>query len=158
VEISATEQAISDFDWFAIDQDDNIAHFASAGGRLPRSVAISAEDNTFVTTYFQSLTAADNAFVINPAFRLPNDIKTPEQRARFFRTYVFYAACGLYSFDRTEVYVRGASTNFDYELIASPRDQRKFADLPEYIQKILVRTKYTGYFTTDRTLNLSAIA
>jgi len=158
MEISVIEQEMSDLDWFAIDLEYKIAHFSSAGGSLPRSVSISAEDNAVVTSYFQSLIELPTAFIINPHLQLPEEIKTPKQQSDYFRTYAFYSKCGLYSFARNETYVRGSDRNFDYKLITSPSNQRTFKDIPYNIQQALVRTKYTGLFNVSEKINLTEIS
>ena len=60
--ISDEEQIYTDFDWFCVDADGLVSHFASAGFKqLPPSVAESAEDLALVNGFFTELSSIADA-------------------------------------------------------------------------------------------------
>ena len=70
--ISDDEQTYKDFDWYCVDGQGQLGHFASAGfKKVPPSVATSAEDLRF-------LTEAPRMFLLPPA---------PPLRNRYLNTY-----------------------------------------------------------------------
>jgi hypothetical protein len=52
--ISDEDENTIDYDWFAVDDEGHIGHFATGGcGIMPRSVAASAEDLETITNFFR---------------------------------------------------------------------------------------------------------
>lgn len=157
MEISDIEQEISDISWFAVDREFNISIMSSNGGRLPLSVAASAEDNYTLVEFFDSLGTSENAFVINKNFQLPDTMQRSEQQRIFFQTFSLQSARGLYSFSRNEKDVNGIWSDTEYSLVTIPNNPIIFTSLPNYIQIIINKTRYNGVFKHTNILNLQNI-
>jgi hypothetical protein len=157
MEITAIDQEINDYDWFAIDIENRIAHLSSAGGILPSSVTQSAEENILLVDYFQSLDIKENNFSINNSFQVPSNMQRPEIRKMFFRYYALYSAMGLYSFARNEFNSDGKWSDFEYSLLTIPAAPLSLQSLPIDIQEIVSRTRYNGVFSDSNILDLRNI-
>ncbi|RZJ88777.1 MAG: hypothetical protein EOO60_10715 [Hymenobacter sp.] len=149
MEIPETDQEGYDYDWFAIDSNGNIGHFASNTGILPHSVAKSAEDLKVLTDYFRSLKAEESNYLLANGFIFPRDIKTEEQRENFLSTYVDYSTRGLYSFDRNQPEKNWGFKPFLYGLITIPIKPLSMEYLPIHIREIIIRTVYNGNFSPN---------
>jgi hypothetical protein len=93
--IADVEQETTDFDWFAVDEQGSIAHFATAGFKgLPASVAAFAEDLTIATDYFVNHAPVISGHRINQDIGRDRDDWKGE--ARYLRSFVEMAEKGLY--------------------------------------------------------------
>ena len=129
--ISPDEQTYKDFDWYCVDEEGRVGHFASAGfKRLPASVEASAEDLAFLDHFFDGLEAAPEAH------ELDQHLRAEQRSERYLRSYVAMADRGLFSFD-IESYLR---PNICYFRVAIPKTPLRFVDLPESVRAILGRT------------------
>ena len=92
--ISDDEQNYKDLDWYCVDSEGRIGHFASAGyKRIPPSVAESSEDLNLLNEFFTSLPAAPHAHELDEQL-------TEQQRSeRYLHSFVEMADRGLFSFD-----------------------------------------------------------
>lgn len=73
--ISDDEQNCRDLDWYCVDIQGRVGHFASAGFKqVPQSVAESAEDLASLHEFFSSLPAIPNAHVLDD--RLTSEHRT----------------------------------------------------------------------------------
>jgi len=131
-------QMTIDIDWFAVDLDGVIVHFASGGGKIPNSVAFNQSDTKKITQYFRDLPVKASDFKVSQT--LDHIIKFPsrESQERYLNDFIEMANRGLYSFDKTEP---GNFSNKQYHLVVSPESTLKLDSLPEDIQAILKRTK-----------------
>jgi len=154
MEISAIDQEVSDYDWFAVDKEGNVGCFASGGGILPRSVAESAEDLKLLVNYFQALKAEESNYCLATAFNFPKDIVTDKQREYFLSSYAYYSARGLYSFDRNQLDRRGRAEAFEYGPITVPTNPLSIGQLPIEIQQIIMKTQCKGVFDTGQIVSL----
>jgi len=136
MEISAIDQEVSDYDWFAIDTQGNVGHFASNGGILLESVAASAENLQLVVDHFKS-SQVITGFRLAPTFSYPSDIKSIEQKKIFVSSFTAYSEYGLYSFDRYEPNYRGDLSKQNYIPVSQPNKPIHINQLPETIQVIL---------------------
>jgi hypothetical protein len=136
VRISDDEQKYKDFDWYCVDADGRVGHFASAGFKtLPSSVVESAEDLSFINDFFNDLTAVHDGHELDEHL-------TPECRTeRYLHSFVAMADRGLFSFD-IESYLR---PGISYFRVAMPKEPLRFADLPNNVRGILGRTMLSGY-------------
>lgn len=125
--ISAIDQEVSDFDWFARDSEGYLVHFVSCGNRLPDSVADSYERLALLETYFSALPILFTKAEISP------DLDTT--LVLDSNCYLKYACRGLFSYKGSQW------PNSSYELIASPAQAVKLTDLPPAIAKLVSRTK-----------------
>lgn len=134
--ISEEQQTYRDFDWYCIDDQGRVGHFASAGFKaLPLSVAASAEDLSFLTEFFNQLNAIPNSHELDEHLG-------PEQRSeRYLGSFVAMADRGLFSFD-IESYLR---PEISYFRVAIPKVPLLFRDLPDGVREVLGRTVTTNH-------------
>jgi hypothetical protein len=126
MEISTIDQEVSDFDWFAVDRDNYLVHFASAGGRLPNSVAVSRENLDLLKSYFLGLPVL---FSKSEIFVAPTTAPFP---------YLECAFRGLFSYDGN---VSGGAMDTMYQLVARPPRVLTLADLPPTIAATVTQTQ-----------------
>lgn len=134
--ISDDEQTYKDFDWYCVDGQGCVGHFASAGfKKLPPSVAASAEELSFLDAFFNQVNSAPDAHELDDQLR-------PDQRTeRYLRSFIAMADRGLYSFD-IESYLR---PEICYFRVAIPKAPLRFIDLPDPVRLVLGRTALTGH-------------
>lgn len=138
--ITEEEQQSSDIDWFCVDQEGQIGHFASAGLKeIPPSVAESAEELNYLNSFFQALPPLPFGHELDAT--LPSNCRT----ARYLQSFVFMARRGLFSFD-IDSYLK---PEICYFRVALPVHSLKVSDLPGEVRRILIRTELKGHsFTT----------
>lgn len=133
--ISEDEQTYKDFDWYCVDDQGRVGHFASAGfKRLPPSVEASAEDLSFLDRYFEALR------VTPETHKLDEQLSSDQRTERYLRSFVAMADRGLFSFD-IESYPR---PEVCYFRVAIPATPLRFIDLPDVVKSILGRTVLKG--------------
>ena len=143
MEISDIDQEVSDFDWFAVDSDNYLVHFASAGGRLPNSVASSKENLDLLKSYFLGL----------PILFAQAEIFVAPTKAPF--PYLECAFRGLFSYDGN---VSGGVMETVYQLVAQPPRVLTLADLPPVISAIVIQTQLPFAVADLVTLDTSVVA
>lgn len=129
MEITTIDQEVTDFDWYAVDTNGYLIQFASGGGSLPPSVALSSEALERLHQYFLALPMKNSAVHINP--NLAQVVKGMSDINRYIESSVSYAKRGLYAFDKSDL----AHQDNLYHLVARP-------DAPFYArscQQILLR-------------------
>jgi hypothetical protein len=143
MEISAIDQEVSDFDWFAVDSGNYLVHFASAGGRLPNSVASSKENLDLLKSYFLGL----------PILFAQSEIFVAPTKAPF--PYLECAFRGLFSYDGN---VTGGAMDTVYQLVAQPPHVLTLADLPLAVAAIVTQTQLPFAVAGLVTLDTSAVS
>ena len=129
--ISDDEQNCRDLDWYCVDIQGRVGHFASAGFKqVPQSVAESAEDLASLHEFFSSLPAIPNAHVLDD--RLTSEHRTE----RYLHSFVAMADRGLFSYD-VETYL---TPDTHYFRAAIPKQPLRFLDLPTKVREVLSRT------------------
>ena len=138
--ISDDEQNYKDLDWYCVDSEGRVGHFASAGFKqIPPSVAESAEDLSFLDEFFSALPAIPDAHDLDKHLN-------PECRTeRYLHSFVAMADRGLFSFD-IETYPKPETCYFR---VATPKQPLHFADLPAKVREILGRTTLKGNSLED---------
>ena len=134
--LTENEQRGLDIDWFFTNNED-VAFVASGVGRLPQSVAKSAENNKLLASFFRGLPITSEV-EINPNL---NKIITTIIDDRYLADFVYMAQKGLFSFDKT---VLNSFSESRYHLVAKPISPLKFSQLPPEIRGILMASKYDG--------------
>jgi hypothetical protein len=147
------EQASLDLDWFAVDSEGQIAHFASAGRPLPKSVSQSQEDNKFVSNFFRSLPGIGRLAEADPEITLHVSFEGPEMQSRYLTDFESMGIRGLFSYDTTL-----PGTDLQFFRVYSPNDPLKIADLPPEVAVILQLTQYGGKFHVDRIIKAEDIS
>jgi len=137
MEISIEKQLETDFDWFCVDDEAQIAHFTTAGfKRLPSSVAESIGNQATLLNYFEQELAVSSKYAIDA--ELTQQVKDPP--SRYLKSFTSMASRGLYSFD-IETYV---STTTSYFRVAVPTIPMSADELPRPIRQILQKTHWRG--------------
>jgi hypothetical protein len=131
-EITEDQQIGFDLDWFATDVEGRIAHFASGGTLLPRSVARSRENLDQLLEFFGSV-AKWTDYVVSPNFENRMDIRLIPDMDRYLRSYAEMSSKGLYSYDVSEM----RHTFRPYFLITVPHRPLMIDDVPSEIRMIL---------------------
>jgi hypothetical protein len=138
--VSELEEEIQDLDWFALDEEGTIGHFATGGcGALPRSIASSREDLQKVTLYFRNHTAIASP-VVSHSIDSYISLKDNESKARYLRDFLKMSSQGLFSFDC----MRARKRPTGYFQVARPSVALYATALPLEIRQILERTVLEG--------------
>jgi hypothetical protein len=125
-----------DIDWYMIDEEGQVAHFASAGTYLPESVAASEEDGETLWQFFEGLKSY-SAIVINeqnPHFYS----NTVPDKKRYLSSFVAMAQKGLYSYNSDSCDNDPSITK--YVKVVSPSHPLNIKDLPDRIASLLKQT------------------
>lgn len=138
MEYTEEMQCSIDIDWFAIDSEGVIVHFASGGGKLPESVALHKEDTEMVSKFFRSLREVDSEVNISPKLPTYISFSSREEESRYLQDFCSMSKRGMFSFDKSSP---GDFENINYHLVSYPKDILKLERLPEEIASIVQRTK-----------------
>jgi hypothetical protein len=129
--IDEVEQEDSDIDWFAVDTNGYIIHFASGGGRLPESVAASEENLLALHQYFLGVAETATAASVR--------IEQGAEGGGTYQGAVRYAQRGLFSFYKTSL--RDLADTY-YHLVARPVQPLTIQELPAPLAALLGRTRF----------------
>jgi hypothetical protein len=134
MEIKEEEVFGIDWDWYAVDTEGNIGHFATAGIRpLPASVRCSKEGLDLVHDFFlKRAEVRGRAFLTEGLEKAFGAFNRPVDWACFLDM----AARGLYSFDTELIHTSDAS----YYVVAKPEHGVVLAELPNDVRGVLERT------------------
>jgi hypothetical protein len=95
-EVPYDEEVTRDWDWFAVDEDGNVGHFATGTfRRLPPSARADSEGLEELISYFDSVPRVEN-YVIRPEFEKSQSFKNQEERSRYLESFAAMASRGLY--------------------------------------------------------------
>jgi hypothetical protein len=128
--ISEIDQEVSDFNWFAVDCNGYLIHFASIGNRLPPSVSASKENLELLESYFMSLPILFTEVDIFPHLATA--------AVSYSQLYLEYACRGLFSY---EAIIPAGPMGTTHKLVARPPHTLTLADLPDEIAKIISKTQ-----------------
>ena len=154
------EQWYSDLDWYAIDRNESIGQFSTAGHRLlPPSFASNKEMTEKLSNYFESLTFGDKNFLICPdlkknacAFKDMTNISF-EAAMQINDTSKHFAkrmaSRGLFSYDSNTMWSPDDRTYFRF---AIPKQELKLDELPQDIKIILERFRLVKVSFAEDTL------
>jgi hypothetical protein len=144
--ITDIEEETLDLDWFSVDDNGEIAHFASGGrGFLPSSVKVSRTNLARITAYFRRDLDANGSAIESANLSLHTEFNSEAEKARYMADYSRMAAKGLYSFDCVIDHKRPCN----YYLVARPSCTLKVNDLPDDIQQIINITSFAGQFRSS---------
>ena len=135
MQISELDQEIYDFDWFALDKEGLIWHFATGGcGAMPTSVASSREDLQKVTDFFRSRCPEKLSTRVCQEFEAHVELmKSAHAREVYLRYFVEMASRGLFSYDC----MRSIKPPTGYFQVAKPSTPLQVSSLPHEISEIL---------------------
>lgn len=136
-------QSTLDIDWFGVDDDGNIAHFASGGGGLPDTVAAFKEDTEEVGVFFRNNLPTISETQMSNFILEKLSLKTQAEANRYLHDFITMSSKGLFSYDKSGL---GDFLNRDYQLIMMPERKINIDDLPISIGTIIRRTKFKGNF------------
>jgi hypothetical protein len=148
--IEETKQLTTDFDWFGVDEEGFLAHFASAGfKRVPASVSESAEDLVLVCNYFKTEAPVRGAHRVDEDLvGLRPDWKGEQNESRYLKSFVAMADLGLFSFDIDSYLKPGIA----YFRVACPLSPLGLEQLPEPVRRIIARTRLAGVSLRSQSL------
>jgi|SRR6516164_7834135 hypothetical protein len=150
--ISGLEEETLDLDWFAVDGQGEIGHFATGGkGFLPPSVKASKENQSKLNAFFRKLTKNGEA-IESPILASHVQFQTEAEANRYLEDYSYMAGRGLYSFDCFIARRRPTS----YFLVARPSDPLTLEDLPKDIREVVRLTQFRGSFSKLNVIQESA--
>jgi hypothetical protein len=147
-------QEAFDVDWFATDKYGNVAHFTSAGGKLPDSVCASKEDNERLLSFFKSLPAINNEIVLNGEIGRSEELMMQKDVERRFGDFIFMSQRGLYSFDKK---VLGRFGDTDFLVVSKPLLPLNVNSLPDDIRSLVLRTKIENDLSDVNELDVAKI-
>lgn len=141
--ITEFDLQIEDLEWYAIDENNNIAFFTSGGfGYVPEFICKSRENLDIVSSYFDAL---DNNFtkaeVIDGAF---DDYPKDE----FKEDCINISEKGLFCYDVSD------DVEGEYKLLCRPINMIKLSDLPKEIQDILRQYKLQGVSFSENNIRV----
>ncbi|WP_263378379.1 hypothetical protein [Granulicella paludicola] len=137
MEITTEQQMETDFDWFCVDDEAQIAHFTTAGfKRLPNSVVESIGNQATLLNYFEQELVLSSEYKVDP--ELTREVSDPTEC--YLKSFARMACRGLYSFD-IETY---ASERTNYFRVAIPIAPLSADELPKPIRQILEKTRWRG--------------
>ena len=142
------EQQTLDIDWFFTNYEE-IGFGASAGGKLPESVAQSVENQRLLSEFFDSMPQT-SPIIINPEL---NKFITDGVDGRYLNDFVLMAQKGIFAYDKT---VTNKFADPAYHLVAQPIIALKFQALPAEIRQVLKFSRYNG--TMDRVIDIRSIS
>lgn len=148
-----TDQQTLDIDWFFTDGK-HIGFVASGAGKLPETVANSAQDNKQLVSYFRSLPKTSD-IIVNPFLDdLLTEISRSSANDRYLKDFIYFTQKGLFSFDKTNL---SNLTDHHYHLVTIPVIPLEIRDLPQDILDILIKTKYSGDMGIVKDLDIRKI-
>ena len=145
--LTEIEQQGLDINWFFTNNNE-IAFVASAGGKVPLSIAKSIENNNIILDYFKNLPVISEV-ILNP--RLDSII--PDFDEEYLEDFIYFSKRGLLSFDKT---VLNNFSDTTYHLVAKPTRTFKINALPSGIRDLLLKTFYNGYI--DKNIDSTSIS
>ncbi|RXJ76987.1 hypothetical protein CRV03_06910 [Arcobacter sp. F155] len=159
MEYSLNYQLTKDIDFFLIDRDFNLFHFASAGSLLPDNVINNYEENKLVKS---SILQMDELFdiEINPELEEFVEFENENMREQYLRDFIYYAKRGFHSYDNTNI---NNYENQNYHLVAKPvypKYRIPYILINCFFRKKLFSQSYSNIYNKlkiDATLNKSMI-
>jgi hypothetical protein len=154
MEVSDLEQETQDLDWFALDEEGTIGHFATGGsGKLPRSVAASRDNMNMLTEFFRTHFANFTTPIINPKLGLHVSLKDEDAKEKYLQDYLNMASRGLYSYD---CLLTGKKPT-GYFLVAQPTTPLQLTLLPREIRSLLEMTVLQASFRKSDEITVGMI-
>jgi hypothetical protein len=141
------QQETLDIGWF-FTNDEAIGYVASGGGKLPVSVASSAEKNETLRKFFELL-PINSDIEINPQL---SEILLSPITDHYLECFRSMAEKGLFAFDKTAL---GRFSDPTYHLVAKPTNPLKLEKLPIEIKEIILQTRSDN--SIEEYLNVSLI-
>lgn len=130
---------VYDLDWFAVDQNGFLGHFATGVfGGVPESILESKEELQEIEDYFRNQAPKTKGYTFHPKWSANAGVDPKDSRAvnLYLNDFKLMASCGLYSYDAYEAGPRPSS----YFLVASPDLPLSIDELPGNIRQIIERT------------------
>ena len=150
--ITDIQEETQDIDWFSVDANGEIAHFASGGrGFLPPSVKASNEDLQYLTSYFRRDLSKNGDGVESLNLSSHMRFQSETQKTTYLADYSQMGAKGLYSFDC----IVGPKRPTGYFVVARPSHPLRVEDLPHNVKEVLLKTRFLGTFSSSEVVQES---
>jgi len=140
------EQQNLDIDWFFTDNNE-IAFVASAGGKLPTTIANLGVGNGDLSSYFRSLPEISE-IIINPQLK---DI-IPDANEAYLSDFINMAKKGIYAFDKT---ILNNFFDSNYHLVVNPKTPLKLENLSSEILEIILKTRLDEKLKNTKRIDIS---
>ena len=147
MEVSEIEQTTQDIDWFAVDAFGAVAHFASGGKLLPKSVTQSKDDLEKIRVYFRSLPDERTPIEVDSLLRQMVDLPDENAEKQYLSDFSSMSGRGLYSYDSPL-----AGDRSSYFRVTFPDSPLTIRDLPNEIASIVAKTNYSGEFASTQSI------
>ena len=139
--ITDIEQETQDIDWFSVDANGEIAHFATGGrGFLPLSVKASRLIVNRLATYFRETLPANGYGIESLNLNSHTQFTSEVQKRAYLADFSRMGAKGLYSFDCVVCSKRPSS----YFMVIRPSHPLTVNELPTDIRQLLYVTRLNG--------------
>lgn len=133
--ITIEEQNAYDLDWFMVDRNGNIGHFASGGSRIPEYICnIHTLDSLVsLSTFFDGLVTISEQYDISARLikEKTNNLILFEET---YKSYIDFTKKGLFSYDTAEPM---NLSNTHHNLITFPLKRISVNDIPEEVKSQL---------------------
>lgn len=143
-----------DIDWFALDQQDNVLHFASGGGGVPKTIKEGAADNEYLRSFLIGLPKLNDGIKLSQDLSKFVAFKSEESRNAYLNDFLLMASVGLFSFDKSFL---GQPSDNRYHLVCIPAKRLSFESLPPDVRNILKRTRIAIKAEEVSSIEISAI-
>ncbi|MGL6127558.1 hypothetical protein [Chryseobacterium artocarpi] len=139
------EQQSLDIDWFFTGNNE-IAFVASAGGKLPETIAELGEKNGILSSYFRNLPEISDV-IINP------ELKSilPDVNETYLSDFINMAKKGIYAFDKT---VLNNFLDSNYHLVVSPKNPLKLKDLSPNVIEVILKAQFNNELKDMKQINV----
>lgn len=151
MEYSLEMQEVIDIDWYALDDEGVIMHFASGGGELPQTVSGYKEDTDKLAEFFRSLPINEIKVFINPQIDKIVEFNSNKERERYLQDFISMSKRGLYSYDKT---IPSNFSHKEYHLVSYPEKLLLLDSIPKDIRNVLNRTIIPMSVTETRVFSI----
>ena len=136
--IDEQEEFTRDWDWYAVDQDEHIGHFTSAGMRvLPRSVKQDRETTEIIARYFFEQAPVVGKWSVRAEAEADCGGWKKQGFERYIRDFALMASKGVFSYDTDLIRTEEGR----YYLVAIPERILLINDLPSDVRKLISRIR-----------------
>jgi hypothetical protein len=153
--ITDIEEETQDIDWFSVDTNGEIAHFATGGrGFFPQSVKASRANMNRLVSYFRGTLPANGDGVQSRNLSSHMQFTSKAQLTTYLADYIRMGAKGLYSFDCIIDRKRPSS----YFMVVRPSHPLTLNDLPGDVRQLLNLTRFDGRFCSSDMVHANEFA
>ena len=133
-----------DVDWFSVNENKNVAHFAAGGcGFIPNAIK---KSYSLVEALFDYIDKLDDVSEVTIVKKNIPKLHSEKYINRYLYSFNKMASKGIYAYDVSDM----NGINQAYSLIAFPKSPITYVDFPENLQRVLSLSLITGTGFADR--------